>query len=170
MPVEIERKFLVRNDGWRSAADGGNRFRQGYIVGEDRCDVRIRIPANGQCTLTIKLAKSGVSRFEFEHPVELSEAEGLMELCEGAILDKTRFNVRHQGQTWEIDVYAGANTGLVVAEIELESEAQDFARPSWLGGEITGQKRYKNAMLSRQPFTAWSGFAGQNTEDANASA
>ena len=170
MPVEIERKFLVKNDDWRSAADGGNRLRQGYIVGEDRCDVRIRIPSDGQCTLTVKLAKTGISRFEFEHSVELPEAEGLMELCEGAILDKTRFKVHHQGLTWEIDVYAGANAGLTVAEIELGSEGQDFERPSWLGGEITGQKRYKNAMLSRQPYTTWPDALDPTREDANASA
>ncbi|MEM7425742.1 MAG: CYTH domain-containing protein [Pseudomonadota bacterium] len=155
VPVEIERKFLVLDDAWRQSADAGTRIRQGYIVGEDHCSVRVRIRSNGECTLTVKLPHNGMSRYEFEHNIDQREAEGLMELSRGAILDKHRYLVEHQGLTWEIDVYDGANSGLVVAEIELSSEGQNFEAPAWIGPEVTGQERYQNSRLAREPFEMW---------------
>ena len=155
VPVEIERKFLVAADTWRKSADDGKSIRQGYIITEDHCSVRVRIRGDGKCTLTTKLPRSGVSRYEFEHDIELRDAEGLMGLCSGHVIEKTRHKVEHAGHTWEIDVYDGANKGLVVAEIELDQEDREFKLPDWIGSDVTGVKRYQNSQLSREPYATW---------------
>lgn len=155
MPIEIERKFLVANDTWRQFADEGVKIVQGYVVNANHCSVRIRIGSNGKCTLTTKLPRSGMSRYEFEHEIEQREAENLMELCGDAVVEKVRFKIPLDGLVWEVDTFDGLNEGLTVAEIELEQEDQAFARPSWLGEEVTGLEQYQNSRLARQPYSQW---------------
>ena len=156
MPVEIERKFLVSNDTWEKAADTGTKIVQGYIINADHCSVRVRQCSNGKCTLTTKLPRNGISRYEFEHPIEAREAENLMELCGDAVVEKVRYIIEMDGLVWEVDRFSGLNEGLTVAEIELEREDQDFERPLWLGEEVTGLERYQNSKLARHPFSHWS--------------
>lgn len=155
MPVEIERKFLVKSDAWRAQAGQGRHLRQGYIVGTDRVSVRVRIVDDATCTLTTKLPRCGMSRFEFENELSPSEASALLGACEGAIIEKVRYEVRIEGDLWEIDVFHGENEGLIVAEIELRSETQAFVRPAWLGREVTGIGRYQNSALVKRPYRHW---------------
>ncbi len=155
VPVEIERKFLVANQDWRESADQGTRIVQGYIINADRCSVRVRICSDGKCTLTTKLPRAGISRYEFEHPIELREAEGLMDLCGDAIVEKVRFKIETDGLTWEVDAFEGLNEGLTVAEIELDDEDQAFTHPGWLGEEVTGRAPYQNSKLAVHPFSRW---------------
>jgi adenylate cyclase len=156
VPREIERKFLVIGDGWRADADAGRPLRQAYLAETGRAVVRVRIEENDRAQLTIKSAEPGLSRQEFEYTLPLGDAEALLELRAGSVLDKRRFRVPHAGRTWEIDVYAGENAGLTLAEIELESEAADVALPAWVGREVTGEARYYAARLAMHPFGAWS--------------
>lgn len=155
MPVEIERKFLVASDAWKADARPGQHFQQGYIIGTDRVSVRVRIVDDSVCTLTTKLPRCGMSRFEFENDLSPSEARALLGACEGAIIDKTRYEVMVGGNLWEVDVFGGENDGLVVAEIELRSEDQAFVRPAWLGREVTGIARYQNSALVKRPYKRW---------------
>lgn len=151
VPVEIERKFLVANQEWRKSADQGTKIVQDYVINAGHCSVRVRICGDGTCTLTTKLPRAGISRYEFEHPIERREAEGLMELCGEAIVENVRFKTEIDGLTWEIDVFEG----LTVAEIELDEEDQSFAHPSWLGEEVTGRARYQNSRLASHPYIRW---------------
>jgi adenylate cyclase len=155
MGREIERKFLVTNDGWCAAADAGVLLRQAYLARTGRAVVRVRLAGEAGAFFTIKSAEPGLSRAEFEYSLPRADGEALMALREGAILEKTRFHVPHDGDVWEVDVYAGENEGLVIAEIELASESDDVAIPPWLGPEVTGERRYYAAELSRRPFRAW---------------
>lgn len=156
MPREIERKFVVTSDGWRRGADQGRRLRQAYLAETDRAVVRVRIEDGARSVLTIKSAESGISRHEFEFPLKVADAEVLIALCEGSVLDKTRFHAPHAGRTWEVDVYSGDNAGLVIAEIELQSEEEAVELPPWLGREVTASARYYAARLARRPYAAWS--------------
>ncbi len=158
MGIEIERKFLVADDGWRQAAASRTRFSQGYLSRDPARTVRIRI-AGDAAFLTIKGATRGATRAEFEYPVPLADAQQLLALCDGPVVEKVRHLCPVEGMTWEVDEFLGANAGLVVAEIELADEAQAFARPAWLGAEVTGDGRYVNANLAVMPFTRW-GAAG----------
>jgi adenylate cyclase len=155
VPREIERKFLVRDDTWRALAGPPARMRQGYLASTDRASVRIRIVEEAGAFLTIKSAEAGLSRAEFEYEVPVAEARELLALCEGFAVDKVRHEVACGGLTFEIDVFAGENEGLVVAEIELADEAQEVPRPAWLGEEITHDRRYYNASLAAVPFRRW---------------
>lgn len=155
MPVEIERKFLVENDSWRGHADRGRRLMQAYLAETDRAVVRVRIEDGTRAVMTVKSAVAGLTRQEFEYSIPPEDAQALAALRQGAVLDKTRFLVPHAGRQWELDLYAGENLGLVLAEIELESEAADFDHPPWLGAEVTGDARYYASRLSRNPFSAW---------------
>jgi adenylate cyclase len=155
VPQEIERKFLVANDGWRANADRGRQFRQAYLAETDRAAIRVRIIDGASAVFTIKSAKSGLSREEFEYPLPLADAEDLTELRQGSVLQKTRFHAPHAGRTWEVDVYSGDNAGLVIAEIELDSEDAAVELPPWIGREITGEARYYASRLSARPFTSW---------------
>lgn len=157
MPLEIERKFLVENDSWRGHADAGRRLHQAYLAETDRAVVRVRIEDSTRAVLTIKSAAPGLSRQEFEYPIPPADAEALAALRQGAGLQKTRFIVPHAGHRWEVDVYHGDNQGLVIAEVELASEADAFEPPPWLGREVTGDARYYASRLSRNPFRAWTG-------------
>jgi adenylate cyclase len=155
VPQEIERKFIVANDGWRVGADGGRDFRQSYLAETDHAAIRVRIINGREAVITIKSAEPGLSRSEFEYPVPLADAEALAKLRQGSELSKTRFRAPYAGRTWEIDVYSGENAGLVLAEIELENDTASVKLPSWLGREVTGDRRYYAASLSRHPYRAW---------------
>ena len=155
MSVEIERKFLVRSDAWKALAQG-MAMRQGYLSTHPDRTVRVRIEGE-IATLTIKGRTQGFSRGEWEYEIPLADAEALLnDICERPLIEKTRTRIVHEGMVWEVDEFFGDNLGLVVAEIELESETQTFARPDWLGEEVTGDARYFNSSLLKRPYTSWS--------------
>jgi adenylate cyclase len=152
--TEIERKFLVATDGWRAAAGVGTPFEQGYLSTEPARTVRVRL-AGSHATLTIKGLTHGASRDEFEYPIPAEDARHMLaHLCKDAVV-KVRFVVPHEGHDWEVDVFGGENEGLVVAEIELDDEAEPFALPAWVGAEVTGDERYYNAILATRPWRSW---------------
>lgn len=157
MAVEIERKFLLRDDGWRAAVERSLRIRQGYLGGE-ACSVRVRI-SDETGTLNIKSKQVGISRSEFEYAIPLADAEDLLRLAGASVLTKTRHHVRIGAHLWEIDEFEGDNAGLVVAEIELERDDETFERPAWLGDEVSFDRRYYNASLVREPYARWRGRA-----------
>lgn len=152
MAIEIERKFLIVGDAWRSAP--AVYFCQGYLNRSKERTVRIRV-AGEQGYLTIKGATSGVSRAEFEYEIPLADAQQMLTLCDGPLIEKYRRKISYEGMLWEVDEFLGENQGLVVAEIELESEHQKFAKPDWVGEEVTQDARYYNSNLSAQPFCKW---------------
>ncbi len=156
MATEIERKFLLINDDWRTAADGGRRFRQGYLVGSKAASVRVRIEGE-VARLNIKSATLGIHRQEYEYAIPPADAEEMLAtLCERPLVEKTRYLVPHAGHTWEIDVFEGENAGLVVAEVELESAEEALALPSWAGREVSHLTRYYNVCLVQHPYSRWS--------------
>ncbi len=155
MGVEIERKFLVRDDSWREASDGGTPMVQGFLSTNRERVVRVRV-AGEQGTLTIKGLGQGAARPEFEWAVPVDEAREVLEtLGIRPLIEKTRHRVEHRGLTWEIDVFAGRNAGLVVAEVELDQEDQEVPLPLWVGDEVTGDSRYANASLAETPYDTW---------------
>lgn len=154
MGIEIERKFLVAGEGWRRMATTRTSFSQGYLSRDPARTVRVRI-AGDAAFLTIKGATRGATRAEFEYGIPPADARQLLAMSDGPVVEKIRHLCPHAGMTWEVDEFLGANAGLVVAEIELQSEDQAFDRPSWLGEEVTGDARYVNANLAVRPFTSW---------------
>lgn len=154
MGVEIERKFLVRDDRWRIGA-AGTPMRQGYLCADGLRTVRVRT-AGQSAWLTIKGPSRGMTRAEFEYPIPHADAAYMLDhLCAHPLIEKTRWNLRHGAHAWEIDEFAGRNAGLVVAEIELADEDEAFEPPPWLGREVTGDARYSNAALARRPYSTW---------------
>jgi CYTH domain-containing protein len=154
MALEIERKFLLAGDGWRGLAEGID-FRQGYLCADRQRTVRVRI-AGDRGFLTIKGATTGASRNEYEYEIPLGEAQAMLDdLCLQPQIVKRRYTIPFDGFLWEIDEFFGLNQGLIVAEIELEREDQSFARPEWIGAEVTGDPRYANAALCVNPFSGW---------------
>jgi adenylate cyclase len=155
MGIEIERKFLLKDDSWRQAADAGMHLVQGYLIGGKQASVRVRIEGE-HAFLNIKGATLGMRRHEYEYAIPVQEAQALLEdLCEKPLIDKVRYHVTHAGMLWEIDVFSRENTGLVVAEIELTHETQPFERPDWLGEEVTEDPRYYNVSLVKHPYKDW---------------
>ena len=155
MAVEIEHKFLLRDDRWRQQAQRSTRMRQGYLTSNARCSVRVRV-ADGEGVLNLKSGTLGIQRTEYDYPIPLAEAEEILDtLCEKPLLEKTRHFVPFGDHLWEIDEFEGDNAGLIVAEVELAGEAQTFSKPDWAGTEVTGDTRYFNSNLSRQPFKQW---------------
>lgn len=152
MAMEIERKFLVTTDDWRSVE--GVWYRQGYLNRDKHRTVRVRI-AGDEAFLTIKGKTTGISRAEFEYAIPVSEAQALLALCDGALVEKLRRKIAYAGLVWEVDEFFGDNAGLVVAEVELASADQVFDKPAWIGAEVSGDPRYYNASLSTYPFSAW---------------
>ncbi|TVQ07646.1 MAG: CYTH domain-containing protein [Bacteroidetes bacterium] len=153
--MEIERKFRVKGDFKKDAHDQF-RISQGYLSSDPSRTVRVRIKGE-RAYLTIKgsSSASGASRFEWEKEISVADAQELLKICEPGIIDKTRFLVDFKGHTFEVDEFYGDNEGLVVAEIELESEEEAFEKPDWLGEEVTGDNKYYNAMLKQNPFKNW---------------
>jgi len=155
MGIEIERKFLVVGDGWRDQVEDEIRLVQGYLTEDARTTVRVRIRGE-TAYLTIKGATQGISRLEFEYPIPVADAETLLrELAVSPLIEKIRYRVRHGGHLWELDVFAGANAGLVLAELELETVDEVFARPDWLGAEVSDDPRYFNVNLAQWPYSDW---------------
>ncbi len=152
MALEIERKFLVVDDEWRAAP--AVYFCQGYLNRTKERTVRIRV-AGERGYITIKGATTGASRAEFEYEIPLADAKQLLALCDGPLIEKYRRKISYEGMLWEVDEFLGDNQGLVVAEIELESESQPFSKPDWAGVEVTADARYYNSNLSVHPFSKW---------------
>lgn len=152
MGIEIERKFLVVGTDWKAVA--GVRMRQGYLNRDKARTVRVRV-AGDAAFLTVKGLSRGATRAEFEYAIPLDDAEQLLALCDGPLIEKTRYAIPYQGTTWEVDEFYGDNAGLVVAEVELLSEDQPFARPPWLGAEVTQDARYYNSSLASVPYGQW---------------
>lgn len=153
MGMEIERKFLIEGDGWRK--DRGTRIRQGYLSTNEERTVRVRTAGN-KATLTIKGITVGATRAEYEYQIPMSDAEEMLNhLCERPLIEKRRYRIEHAGLVWEVDEFFGANNGLVIAEVELESEGQSFDIPPWIGKEVTDDPRYFNANLVSRPYETW---------------
>ena len=153
MGIEIERKYLLLNDTWRSMGTPVH-YAQGYLVADGERTVRVRV-AGAEGFLTIKGKSLGISRKEFEYQIPVSEAMELMDLCVSAIIEKYRTKVLFEGKIWEIDEFEGENKGLIMAEIELKSQDETFAIPPWISEEVTGDYRYFNSYLARIPFKNW---------------
>jgi len=154
MGREIERKFLLAGEGWRGLAEGVE-YRQGYLCADKERTVRVRI-AGEKGFLTIKGATVGAARSEYEYTIPLTEAREMLDtLCPQPQIEKKRYTIPYRGGVWEVDEFSGRNAGLIVAEIELESEDQTFERPDWVGEEVTGDARYYNAALCVEPFSTW---------------
>ena len=155
MQIETERKFLVKDDGYKAQAVESHRIRQGYIAHDMGRSVRVRI-LDDKGILTVKGPFVGLgSRPEWEKEISLQEAEDLFRLCKPGSIDKTRWIVPAGERKFEVDEFHGENEGLVMAEIELKSQDEAFGRPSWLGDEVTGDPRFYNGYLARNPFKNW---------------
>ena len=155
MPLEIERKFLVKDLSWKESATSYKDFQQGYFPTGDGVTVRARI-AGDKARLTIKGPVSGISRAEFEYPVPIADAIAfLTDFCVKPVILKRRWYVPFGGFTWEVDEFAGKNEGLIVAEIELDAPDREFPVPLWLGREVSHEPRFRNSRLVRHPFCEW---------------
>lgn len=155
MGTEIEHKFLLRDERWRQQTTRSVRMRQGYLTSDERCSVRVRV-AGDQGFLNVKSGTLGIQRSEYEYPIPLAEAEEILDtLCEKPVLEKTRHYVPVGEHCWEVDEFAGANAGLIVAEVELSRPDEPFERPDWAGEDVSGDPRYYNSRLARQPYSTW---------------
>ena len=155
MATEIERKFLLRDDSWRVEVDSSVTIRQGYLAGSEKSSIRIRV-AGDKANINIKSATLDVTRKEYEYEVPLAEANEILDtLCEGPLIEKTRYHVHHGAHVWEIDEFIGDNQGLLVAEIELGDADENFERPDWLGEEVSDDHRYYNVCLVTHPYKDW---------------
>ncbi|KKC36623.1 adenylate cyclase [Devosia epidermidihirudinis] len=149
MAQEIERKFLVSGDGWRALETSSALLRQGYLSSNAKATVRVRSKNDDRAVITLKGAAQGITRSEFEYDIPIEDAREMLAMAEPHVLEKRRHIVPFGGLTWEIDVFEGRHTGLVLAEVELESEDQVVELPDWIGEEVTHDDRYYNASLSR---------------------
>ena len=155
MGTEIERKYLIKSERWKDTADTGKQYIQGYLVGSKHASVRVRIQGD-KAYINIKSATIDITRQEFEYEIPINEAKEMLEtLCEKPLIDKVRYHLKIDQHTWEIDVFAGDNNGLVVAEIELTDKNEAFQKPSWLGKEVSHDERYYNTSLVHYPFKDW---------------
>lgn len=154
--IEIERKFLVNSEAFKTEAFNKSRIIQGYLNSDKNRSVRLRIKGE-QGYLTVKGASSenGLSRFEWEKEISKEDAEALLKLCEPGVIDKIRYEIQIGDHLFEVDEFFGDNEGLIVAEIELSHESEDFEKPIWLGKEVTGNIKYYNSQLSKQPYKTW---------------
>lgn len=154
MAKEIERKFLVQGDEWRRLAQGVS-YRQGYLNSTPERTVRVRTVGD-KAFLTVKGPSHGITRTEFEYEIPYEDAVAMLEnLAETPVIDKKRYKIPIQGFVWEIDEFFGANFGLVVAEIELSEENTPFPKPAWIGQEVSGDPRFFNSNLIKNPYAAW---------------
>lgn len=156
MAQEIERKFLVNSDAFKSEAVKQTRITQGYLSSALERTVRVRIKGEkGYITIKGVANESGVSRYEWEKEITVAEVEELLKICEPGVIDKTRYEIELGGFTFEVDEFYGENQGLVVAEVELSREDDQFEKPEWLGKEVTGDIKYYNSMLIKNPYIKW---------------
>lgn len=156
MAIEIERKFLVKSEDFKTSAYNVITIKQGYLSSNPSRSVRIRIKGEKAfITIKGKSNENGTVRFEWEKEIDKSDAESLLRLCEPGIIEKNRYEVNNGRFIFEVDEFFGENTGLIVAEIELTSEMDDFDKPLWLGDEVTGDTKYYNSMLIKNPFKNW---------------
>ena len=155
MALEIERKYLVVNDKWKSFVESETVMKQGYLATVAKASIRVRV-ARDQAYLNIKSAILGIRRSEFEYPIPLADAEEMLaNLVDGAVIDKVRYAVRCGTHRWEVDVFHGDNEGLIVAELELSSEDESFEMPDWAGQEVSADPKYYNASLVKHPYCDW---------------
>ncbi|MEQ1531236.1 MAG: CYTH domain-containing protein [Methylococcales bacterium] len=155
MAIEIEHKFLLANDDWRQQVSRSVQYKQGYLSSLATTSIRVRI-SDEHAWLNIKSATVGTHRHEYEYEIPLQDAgEIINHLCRKPVIEKTRHFVSFAGKLWEIDEFAGDNQGLIVAEIELNAIGEDFAKPSWLGQEVTQDLRYYNNNLAQHPYKEW---------------
>lgn len=155
MAKEIEHKFTVINDNWKQVVSGSSRFRQGYMGTDKKASVRIRLE-DDKANINIKSATLGIQRQEYEYDIPVTDANEMLDtLCHKPLIEKTRHYVQHQGKTWEIDVFEGDNHGLIVAEIELDSEDERFELPDWAGEDVSHDTRYYNVCLVNHPYKDW---------------
>ncbi|QOD60028.1 CYTH domain-containing protein [Polaribacter haliotis] len=156
MNVEIERKFLVKNNNFKQESYNKTYIKQGYLNSDEKRVVRVRI-TDTEAFITIKgkSNKKGTTRFEWEKSISVLDAQQLLLLSEPTLIEKTRFYVKKGNHTYEIDEFLGDNLGLIVAEIELNSEDENFEKPTWLGKEVTGDLKYYNSRISKHPFKNW---------------
>jgi CYTH domain-containing protein len=152
MAKEIERKFLIKNDAWRNVR--GIKYRQGYLSSVKERTVRVRTMED-KGYLTIKGIAVGATRMEFEYEIPRKDADRLLEICEQPLIEKNRYTIEYGGFVWEVDEFFGENTGLIIAEVELASEDQEFPLPDWVGKEVTEDPRYFNSNLGKNPYTHW---------------
>ncbi|MCL2415110.1 MAG: CYTH domain-containing protein [Bacteroidales bacterium] len=156
MPQEIERKFLVKSDAFKAEVFKQTRITQGYLSSVPERTVRIRVKGDkGFITIKGIGSDSGTTRFEWEKEIPANEVVELMKIAEPGVIDKTRYQVKKGNHIYEVDEFYGENQGLVVAEIELQSEDETFEKPEWLGEEVTGDVKYYNSMLMKHPYTKW---------------
>lgn len=156
MALEIERKFLVTDESYRTMAHHSDRIAQGYICRQGGNSTRVRVRGEkGYLTIKGPSVDNGLSRYEWEKEIPVDEAWELIKLCHGGIIDKTRYLVDYKGHTFEVDEFHGDNAGLVVAEIELNDKEEYFEQPSFIGKEVTGDGKYYNSSLARFPYRYW---------------
>lgn len=154
--IEIERKFLVKSDNYKKQAYAKSRIVQGFLNTNPERTVRVRINGeNGFLTVKGKSNEKGTTRFEWEKNISIEEAEALLKICEPGTIEKVRYEVKIGKHIFEVDEFSGANEGLIIAEVELESEDEFFEQPDWLGEEVTGQTQYYNSQLSKRSFKDW---------------
>ena len=155
MPTEIERKFLVKSEEWRTLGTG-TIYRQGYIATKKGTTVRVRLAGN-QGYITIKGPSKGISRAEYEYSIPAEDAQEMLDnLCEPPLIEKTRYKIEIAGLIWEVDEFSGKNQGLIVAEVELTDANQTIEMPDWIGQEVSDDTRYYNANLAQHPYSEWS--------------
>lgn len=167
MAVEIERKFLIKTEEWRTSITKSMRLSQGYLSNNEQASVRIRIQ-DDDANINIKSMTIGIERQEYEYAIPLPDAELMLhQLCFPPIIEKVRHHVEHEGHLWEIDEFGGENGGLIVAEIELQSVDELFTHPEWLGKEVSAHKRYYNVSLAQYPYSQWSACekSGENCDE-----
>ena len=156
MNLEIERKFLVNNTNFKDLSYKEENLKQGYLNSNENRTVRIRITNyKGFITVKGKSNKTGTTRYEWEKEISKNDAEKLLLLCEPSIIEKKRYFIKNENLVFEVDEFYGDNEGLVIAEIELKNENENFTKPNWLGKEVTGNKKYYNSSLSKNPFKNW---------------
>jgi adenylate cyclase len=168
MSFEIERKFLVSSDDWQALVSRRTPIRQAYLSANGKASVRVRISGEGAATLTVKSRPVDLRRLELEYPVPVLEAEALMQLRQGSVIEKVRHVIPWGDLAWEVDVFSGDNSGLVIAEIELRHQDQQVELPPWIGVEVTGQSQYYNSSLVQHPFSAWARPEGANAIERRA--
>ena len=159
MAIEIERKFLLRNDEWRNYIQSSSTLRQGYILYADDRNLRIRIKNDTGAKLTVKIGSSSYVRSEFEYEIALDDAFSMLDQAQGIVIEKTRHLVHWDNHMWEIDEFSGAYLGLITAEVELESTEDEPTIPDWIGEEVTSDRRYSNQTLATEDMRATLGLS-----------